>query len=1109
MSLAYTTAEARDEVRITEAAKHVDLGDILLLLTSAVAVIAIAMAYAGRREAFELAELRRSGATPALNLNSVANPSQLDPPLRAVLPEAADRRFAAHQLFGFLRTNGNELASVSGILRVSIPSEAIDRTPNLVAYAERLRLARERVAATHGVPTASIPLLTAGDLAALKPMLAVRSLDDFRAMVVRCVAVYVAAFGAIAVVWRLRRFRGDRFLLGPVHLLTAIGFALLVSRSDPIRDTLLFVRYTEGILIGCLAMGAVSMVSVRRALLRDLSYLPLIAALVLGVALIVFGHGPGQSAAKVNLGPVQPVEAMRLLLALFLAGYFARRWELLRGVRAESIRTVRVPRWLNVPRAEYVIPVLEGVGAAAAFFFLQRDFGPALLVACGFLAMYALARGRVTMAATGLTALFASFYVGYQLNISSTLGDRVRMWLSPWDNAVRGGDQASHAAWALATGGPVGVGLGLGDTRYLPAGYTDLVLAAVGEELGAIGVFVVAGAYGLLVWRGLRIARAAASDYEFFLATSLTLFLVIPALVMAAGVLGVVPLTGVVTPFLSYGGSAMTANLAAIGMLAMIRTGDGAPARLDAFHIPMRCLAAILAVCAVCLLAVFVNVQAVRADEYAVRAHLSLQSDGVRRFQYNPRLLDIVRQIPRGTIYDRRGLPLATDDRDVILRARNEYAKMGVSVEVACRNEAARCYPLSGRAFHLLGDAGSRVNWSASNTSYLERDAEDRLRGFDDHATVVQTGDAPGASSIVRRDYRDLLPLLRHRYDADHPDVRAFLNRSRDLRLTIDARLQARLADIVANAASRSATGRAAAVVIEPGTGDILAVASYPWPVRASAARGQQNAADEAFLDRARYGLYPPGSTFKLVTAAAALRQDPSMNRAVFFCARLPDGRVGARIPGRSRPIRDDVLHARAHGAIGMHDGMVRSCNAYFAQLAMRLGPEPLLDLAASVGITLAPANSLSRLRDTLPQAGYGQGDVLTTPMQMARVAAAFAADGTLHEAGILPASSRRGEALLAPGSARLVASYLRDAVLQGTARGLREHAWRIAGKTGTAEVAGAPSDAWFVGFAPYGPATRRVALAVLVENAGYGGLAAAPVAGEIVTAAAAAGLVQ
>jgi cell division protein FtsI/penicillin-binding protein 2 len=297
--------------------------------------------------------------------------------------------------------------------------------------------------------------------------------------------------------------------------------------------------------------------------------------------------------------------------------------------------------------------------------------------------------------------------------------------------------------------------------------------------------------------------------------------------------------------------------------------------------------------------------------------------------------------------------------------------------------------------------------------------------------------------------------------------------------------------------------------VIDPASGDILAMASYPWPAARAARAHGPAPADDALLDRARYGLYPPGSTFKLLTASAALRQDPAMNRAVFVCSRLPDGRVGARVAGRGRPVRDDVLNVHAHGAIGMREGMVRSCNAYFAQLARRIGPEPLLEVAAPFGIRMAPSNSLARLRDTLTQAGYGQGDVLATPVQMARVAAAFAADGTLREAGVLHGESRRAEPLLTPQAARLIAGYLREAVLQGTARGLQDHAWRIAGKTGTAELSGAPSHAWFVGFAPYGPATRRIAVAVLVENAGYGGLAAAPAAGEIVTAAAAAGLVR
>jgi cell division protein FtsI/penicillin-binding protein 2 len=85
----------------------------------------------------------------------------------------------------------------------------------------------------------------------------------------------------------------------------------------------------------------------------------------------------------------------------------------------------------------------------------------------------------------------------------------------------------------------------------------------------------------------------------------------------------------------------------------------------------------------------------------------------------------------------------------------------------------------------------------------------------------------------------------------------------------------------------------------------------------------------------------------------------------------------------------------------------------------------------------------------------------------------------------------------------------MRDVVLTGTGRSLKSHPGRIAGKTGTAELTGRPSHAWFVGFAPYGTATKRIAFAIIIENAGYGGASAAPVAGEIVTAAAQSGLVQ
>jgi len=188
----------------------------------------------------------------------------------------------------------------------------------------------------------------------------------------------------------------------------------------------------------------------------------------------------------------------------------------------------------------------------------------------------------------------------------------------------------------------------------------------------------------------------------------------------------------------------------------------------------------------------------------------------------------------------------------------------------------------------------------------------------------------------------------------------------------------------------------------------------------------------------------------------------------------------------------------------------------------MKLGPEALLDAAATLGISVTPGGSVERLRSTLPQAGYGQGDVVATPLRMARVAAALANGGVLSDAHVemldatapksgAPASAVKRERLLSPASAATLGRYMRDGVLEGTGRLLRNHPMRIAGKTGTAEVVGETSHSWFVGFAPYdAPATaRRIAFAVIVENAGYGGAAAASAAGDVVTAAASAGLIK
>jgi cell division protein FtsI/penicillin-binding protein 2 len=477
-------------------------------------------------------------------------------------------------------------------------------------------------------------------------------------------------------------------------------------------------------------------------------------------------------------------------------------------------------------------------------------------------------------------------------------------------------------------------------------------------------------------------------------------------------------------------------------------------------------------------------------------------------------MLDLVRRLPRGTIYDRRGLPLATDDPRVLADARGAYEALGVSIATACPNPDERCYPLGSKAFHVLGDARTAKNWSATNTSYVERDADARLRGFDDHASTVKTQDRAGQPMYtIHRDYRELIPVLRHRHQPDHPAVVAFRNRPRDVRLTIDANLQLRVASIVATQARR-AQGKAAAIVLDPDTSAVLASASYPWPASLDAPVSSPDDEADVWLDRARYGAYPPGSTFKLVVALAALREGADGGR--YTCMRLPDGRIGARVSGWVRPVRDDVLDTHPHGTIDLHDGLVRSCNAYFAQLVTDIGAEPLLDVAGRLKILLSPQrNSAQAVRQALPQVGYGQAQVVASPLRMATVAATIAANGLLRAPYLEQDSTResRVEAIVDPAAARRLASYMRDAVVKGTGRVLGSNRWAIAGKTGTAEVSGRASHGWFVGFAPHAPAAgeakRRIAFAIVIEHAGYGGATAAPAAGDIVNAAAAAGLIE
>jgi len=1023
---------------------------------SVLVVGGLAFVYAAKTQNFpDVSERLRHG--DLLNLNTVSSADQLLPFLD-VIQDQTEREADADKLFAFLRA-----------------AQSLHKPLPNVGTLARLRQNRK-------------PLLP---VSRLKPLWVVRTPGEFRNAYLTWSAIYLSGFHLVWFAWRARRFAGDSAILPALHLLSGIGLILMVSLRDPLRDTLEFRKFALGVFLGCLLLllPLVRALDYRR--LADWIYTPLLAAFALFALLLRFGTGPGSSDNKVNLGPFQPVEAIKILVVLFLAGYFARNWERLRDLRQKGLRGMGVR--LGVPRLAHLMPVACAVAAAILLFFVLKDLGPALVLFFLFLTMFSVAHGRAGLAVLGIAILVAAVFVGHHFGQPRTVVERIDMWLSPWDNDVHGGNQLAHALWAFSTGGVWGSGPGYGDPGMIPAGSTDLVLPAIGEEWGFAGVATVALLFGFLIYRAFHISLRAVGDYAFFLALGLASLLAFEMLLISAGVLGALPLSGVVSPFLSSGNTAMLANFFIFALLLAISKGrprgNAAPqGARTLFRAPMRFAGAALAACAMVLLSFAARYQVVDDREYLARDAHVFEDDGVKRAQHNPRINSIAREIPRGDIFDRNGVLLATSNWKELIDRRAQYQALGVTIDQACSRLDSRHYPFGPVTAHFLGDLRTGENFHAANASLVEHDSNARLQGYQ---------------------YSELVALVRHRHRPGNPALRSLLARNRDVRTTLDIRLQMRAAEILRQHLKRANKEKGAAVVMDANSGDVLAMVSMP-EAAPPVARNRPPTDDE-LLDRARYGQYPPGSTFKLVTAMAALRLDANSRNQTFTCRRLPDGRAGDMVEGWRRPIRDDIKD-KPHGTLAMQRAIEVSCNAYFAQLGTyRVGWQALRQTADLLDI---PSGDEAELKAALPFASYGQGPLLITPFKMARVAATIAAGGAMPQGRwVMDESNARQDAprtIVAAEPARFIGGAMRLVVTDGTARqAMAETPVNLAGKTGTAQLGAGEPHAWFAGFAPYdGDAGHRIAFAVLVEHGGYGGQVAAPIAREIMEAAKNLGLV-
>jgi cell division protein FtsW (lipid II flippase)/cell division protein FtsI/penicillin-binding protein 2 len=1118
-------ARARRRIKVESTAR----GLLLLVCASVTASAGLFLTYKAATSGFAETATRIE-KKEILNLNSLKTPEEILP-LLGYITSDADKRFAATRLYDYLSGKDREdgvprvMPGVGALALLRVDPREIQADARLQYYRQRLE-ERERGSTVLG--ERPLQLFTPSDISQLKPALVVREPAEFQRLFLIYAGAFVAAFFIVFIGMRLAGVRVDSYILPILHALTGLGLAAMVSLRDPLRDSTIFVDFAQGVIAGAAVFALAGLVDYERGTLKKLSFIPLIAAFALSASLMIFGEGPAGSDAKVNLLGFQPVEVIKILVVLFLAGYFASNWEFLRELKQKPQGILSRMRWLNLPRLGYVLPVVVGMGLVLIFFRFQRDLGPALILSCTFLGLYAVARRRAVMVAVALTGLVGVFYIAYQMRSPAKVAERIEMWLSPWQNTLRGGDQLAHSLWAISTGSLTGTGLGLGDPGFIPAGHTDLIGSTIGEELGFIGLLAVLGLFALLIYRSIVIALDAAGDYSMFLGLGLAMIVAVEIILIGGGTVGLLPLSGVVLPFLSYGKSSMIANFAVFGILASISARGGALGLSEPFKKPVKWVGVALLIPLVAIMAKAAHAQVLSADRFVASGALAQQADRTLRYIYNPRLIEVAKLIPRGQILDRNGVPLATSRWEDIEAKRALFRdQFGINIDTGISRPDSRYYPFGKRLFYILGDARTRENWGSPITSFVERDYSLALQGYGDEAKSEEVIDRETgqARSVMKRDYSELVPLLRHRYEPDHEAVKAILNRSRDVRLSIDMRLQIEAEKAVEQQVRAAGRKKGAAVVIDPATGDLLASVSYPWPgstLNPEEAREDEAAekTDPAFIDRARWGSYSPGSTFKLVTALAALRERPAIwNDTTFECTAVSDPRRGGlpragQIIDNQKIFDDESDSPFGHGDIAMDRAIIVSCNAYFAQLGRSIKAKALFETSEILGLEFTKNQTAPDLQSQLLQSAFGQGIVHATPFQMARVSATIANGGFMpYGRWVIDKNNMRDkepERLLATDLASSLSEAMMRVITEGTGRSfagleagqyLLAHGVRVGGKTGTAETDAGASHSWFTGFASYGGGRKKIAFCVFIKHGGYGSVRALPAAARIIKA--------
>lgn len=905
-----------------------------------------------------------------------------------------------------------------------------------------------------------------------------------------------AAFAMAHIGVRILAPGADPALLPIVFTLSGIGITF-VTRLEPDAAMSQIVLLFVGVALMVGTLAAVKNLDV----VKRYKYTLGVIGIVLLVLPMLIGTEIYGSKLWIKIGTFtfQPGEFAKVFIVLFLAGYLAENRELL-SISNRSFLGIKLPRL----RLLYPLFIVWGICLLVVAF--ERDLGSALLFYTIFLIMLYVATGRISYVLIGLILLVIGGFGMYQ--IMGHVRVRFQIWLDPFSDPQNLGYQIVQSLFSLADGGLFGTGIGKGMPTLIPVVSSDMIFAAIGEEMGLLGGSAVLMLFMLFAVRGLTTAARAKSDLAAFSAAGLTAAISFQAFTIVGGVTKLIPLTGVTLPFMSQGGSSLLASFVIVALL--LRAGDeatgreaeltsanlgtanafasagadispamsaagayrvnprGAHLRRNSLDTPESGLLGRVALANrltrtvflfTALFAVLIGnityVQVIKANEY-------------QNMAINNHTLNKTRYVKRGSIITADGLTLA----ESVQQEDGSYA---------------RSHPNGNLAAHVVGYYSQQYG-----TSGVEGSQNETLTGS--------------------RDYSSWQNAVNSLAGLTEP--------GNSVQLTIDSRIQ-----IAAEQALRGRTG--SIVVLDPRTGAVLAMASSPsydnTDVEAAMQAANSEDADTSLYDRSTQALYTPGSTFKVVTLAAAIESGTtSLSSTYDSPSRLEIG--GADVVN---------INETAHGEIPLSEAFAVSANTVFGQVATSLGADKLIATARAFGYGQSLGQDFDSAASIMPEpddmtewelawagAGQpvGQGHTpgpQTTTLQNAVVVAAIANNGiamnpyvvsrVLSPSGTVIKTTK--DRALGQAVSSSTADQLKQAMLgvveNGTGYGARVPGVKVAGKTGTAETGNSLANSTFVGFAPYD--TPTVAISIVLEERGSSETSAAEVAGQVLAAALAA----